>query len=68
MKRGKRKYVTPLITKEIIDNEISLVMMTWTPGSGKPPGPPGQGKKEAFSNDPTQSPAGNPFDTNPFGN
>lgn len=35
-------YIKPLITKITIDNTISLVMMSWQPGDGKPPKPPGK--------------------------
>jgi hypothetical protein len=39
---GSKKYVKPQITRIEMDNTISLVMMSWQPGDGKPPVPPGK--------------------------
>ncbi len=50
-----KKYIKPKIEKITIDNSISLVMMSWNPGDGKPPWVPGQ----------PPSPPGRPFDS-PF--
>jgi hypothetical protein len=36
----KKKYIKPKVIKIRLDNTISLVMMTWHPGDGKPPHPP----------------------------
>lgn len=36
----KRKYKKPVVERIPLDNTISLVMMTWQPGDGKPPHPP----------------------------
>jgi len=38
----KRKYQKPEISRIELDNSISLVMMSWKPGDGKPPYPPGK--------------------------
>ena len=38
----KRPYIKPNVTRIVIDNTISLVMMSWNPGDGKPPKPPGR--------------------------
>ncbi len=59
-KKLKRKYSKPIVTPHIIDNEISLVMMTWT--GGEPPPPPAAAQGEQGS--PTQQ---NSFNENPFG-
>jgi len=37
-----KKYLKPEINLIIIDNTVSLVMMSWKPGDGKPPHPPGR--------------------------
>lgn len=52
-----KKYVKPEIIRIELDNSISLVMMTWNPGDGKPPWAPGK---------PPHSP-GKPFES-PFKN
>ena len=38
----KKKYLKPVVERIALDNTISLVMMTWQPGDGKPPYPPGK--------------------------
>jgi len=37
-----KDYIKPEITRIELDNTISLVMMSWQPGDGKPPTPPGR--------------------------
>ncbi len=66
--KHKRKYTPPAIEKYIIDNEISLVMMTtvWQPGDGKPDTPPGQDKKGTAAQTTTDSTTNSTFETNPF--
>jgi hypothetical protein len=49
-----KSYYKPEVTRIILDNSISLVMMTTTPGN--PPGPRGGGSKGA--DDPFKSPFG----------
>ena len=54
----KRNYKKPEINRIALDNTISLVMMTWQPGDGKPPHPPHPDKpKGAFDS---------PFSDSPF--
>jgi len=36
----RKKYIKPEVVRVEIDNTISLVMMSWHPGDGKPPHPP----------------------------
>ncbi len=62
MQLVKRKYIAPDIIEQPIDNEISLIMMTWNPGDGKPPTSPGIVKKTNSGNIIKL----NPFNTNPF--
>ncbi len=38
----KKIYIKPKITGIELDNSISLAMMSWQPGDGKPPYPPGK--------------------------
>ncbi|MGQ1784261.1 MULTISPECIES: hypothetical protein [unclassified Saccharicrinis] len=58
---NKKKYSKPVITAHAIDNEISLVMMTYT-GEDPPPVP----SSAANSADPTPTQLNN-FNDNPFG-
>lgn len=51
-----REYIKPEIKRIELDNSISLVMMTWNPGDGKPPWAPGP---------PPDRPKGKPFES-PF--
>lgn len=44
----KRSYQKPKVNKIELDNSISLVMMTWTPGDGKPPWTPSKPPKKPF--------------------
>jgi hypothetical protein len=54
----KKQYIKPEVVRIELDNSISLVMMTTTPGN--PPGPRGGGSKS--TNEPFQSPFGDkPF-------
>lgn len=55
----KKQYKKPEITRFILDNSISLVMMSDAPGP--PPGPRGGGSKG--KDEPFQS----PFGDKPFG-
>jgi hypothetical protein len=55
----KKQYIKPEVVRIELDNSISLVMMTTTPGN--PPGPRGSGSKG--TNEPFQS----PFGDKPFG-
>lgn len=60
-----KKYIKPKVTRIELDNSISLVMMTWNPGDGKPPGPPGRPPDKPWppnGNSPFQS----PFSDRPF--
>jgi len=53
-----KEYQSPKITRIVLDNTISLAMMSWQPGDGKPPEPPGKPPKKpkgAFDS-PFQSP------------
>jgi hypothetical protein len=54
----KKKYVKPAVNRIDLDNIISLVMMTWKPGDGKPPEPPGKPKG---MQSPFQSPFQSPY-------
>lgn len=47
-----RKYIKPKIERVILDNSISLVMMSWKPGDGKPPSPPGRPFNSPFNDRP----------------
>ena len=63
----KKNYVKPKINRIKLDKSISLVMMTWNPGDGKPPWAPGKppwapGKPPS----PPGSPFNSPFDDSPF--
>ena len=42
----KRLYIKPIVARIDLDNTISLVMMSWQPGDGKPPYPPGKPPKK----------------------
>jgi hypothetical protein len=53
----KKQYIRPEITRIVLDNSISLVMMTTIPGN---PPPRGGGKG-------TDSPFASPFGDKPFG-
>ncbi len=57
---NKKKYTKPTVSTHVIDNEISLVMMTFT--GGEPPDPP----SAAQSDQPTPTQQNN-FNENPFG-
>lgn len=52
----KKKYITPVVTKIVLDNSISLVMMTPNP-------PPPRGGTQKGNDTPFQS----PFGDKPFG-
>ena len=54
----KKKYIKPEISRIVLDNSISLVMMSWQPGDGKPPYPPGKPPKPKGAFD---SPFESPF-------
>jgi len=54
----KKKYVKPEVTRVALDNSITLVMMTWQPGDGKPPHPPHPPKPD--------KPFASPFGDKPF--
>lgn len=54
----KKYYTTPEITRILLDNSISLVMMTVTP-----PDPPPQGS----GSNGTDTPFKSPFGDKPFG-
>ncbi len=58
----KRTYHKPSITEEIIDSEISLVMMTYTDPDTPPP--PVPGAAAASEKSATKQ---NSFNENPFG-
>lgn len=45
---GRKKYIKPEVTRIEIDNTNSLFMMSWQPGDGKPPEPPGKPKPKTF--------------------
>lgn len=60
----KKKYSRPTLTQHLIDNEISLVMMTYTDPDNPPPPPPGPSAAKSQSTSPTQL---NSFEDNPFG-
>ena len=53
-----KNYIKPEITRIELDNTISLVMMSWQPGDGKPPEPPGKPPKPKGAFD---SPFDSPF-------
>ena len=42
----KKLYIKPEVNRIVLDNSISLVMMSWNPGDGKPPEPPGKPPKD----------------------
>lgn len=54
-----KTYIKPEIKKIDLDNSISLVMMTWNPGDGKPPSPPGKPDRSGKSFE-------SPFNDSPF--
>jgi hypothetical protein len=56
---SKKAYIKPEITRIELDSQISLCMMSWQPGDGKPPYPPGKPPHphQTFEN---------PFADNPF--
>lgn len=56
-----KKYIKPKVTRIELDNSISLVMMTWNPGDGKPPYPPGKPPK-----DKSKGAFDSPFNDRPF--
>jgi hypothetical protein len=58
--KEKRKYIKPIINEIIIDNEISLIMMT---GESDPPGGPwdNNGKGNNGSNDDSKNKRESPF-------
>jgi len=58
-----KKYLKPQISKIILDKTISLVMMTWNPGDGKPPYPPGRPPEKPWPphKNSFQSPFESPF-------
>jgi len=54
-----RVYIRPEVNRVELDNSISLVMMTWSPGDGKPPSPPGRPPDKPWP--PNSSPFDSPF-------
>jgi hypothetical protein len=62
-KYKKKKYTPPLLSQFQIDNEISMVMMTYG-DEGDPPPPPGPGASQYQKESPTKQ---NSFEDNPFG-
>jgi hypothetical protein len=54
----KKIYIKPEVTRIELDNTISLAMMSWAPGDGKPPEPPGKPPKPKAA---FQSPFESPF-------
>jgi hypothetical protein len=54
----KKRYIRPVVERVLLDNTISLVMMTDTP-----PNPPPRGGTNKGNNSPFQS----PFGDKPFG-
>ena len=55
---SKRSYKKPVVTRVILDNSISLVMMTTTPPNPDPRGGGSKGSDEPFQS---------PFGDSPFG-
>jgi hypothetical protein len=55
----RKQYYKHVVTRVILDNTISLIMMSTTPGN--PPGPRGGGSKGA------DEPFKSPFGDKPFG-
>ena len=53
----KKRYTKPKLLEIILDNEISLIMMTYTDPDDPPPPPPGAASMQA-----------NPFEQNSFNN
>ncbi len=51
----KKRYTKPNLHRIILDNEISLIMMTYTDPDDPPPPPPGAARA-------------NPFEQNSFNN
>ncbi|MCW3804327.1 hypothetical protein [Plebeiibacterium marinum] len=66
--KAKNPYSKPMVNTICIDCNISLIMMTaWQPGDGKPPGPPGQDKKNSAQIlDDTSVSNYSSFEDNPF--
>jgi len=56
-----KEYIKPEIKRIELDNSISLVMMPWQPGDGKPPYPPGKPPHPPHPNKPFASPFESPF-------
>jgi len=52
-----KEYIKPEIKRIELGNSISLVMMSWHPGDGKPPHPP----HPPHPNKPFASPFESPF-------
>jgi hypothetical protein len=52
----KRTYQKPKIIRIELDNSISLVMMSWQPGDGKPPHPPHPPHPKGVFDSPFESP------------
>ncbi|WP_146260614.1 hypothetical protein [Breznakibacter xylanolyticus] len=64
MKKHLRKYSKPTITSVALDQEISLIMMSWTNPDEPPPmgdDPPGSGSGAS-----SQAASSNPFNENSF--
>jgi hypothetical protein len=59
---SRRTYSKPRVERVIIDNSISLVMMTLIPGDPPPRGGGGKGG----SSSPDQNPFASPFQDKPF--
>jgi len=62
MSANKKKYSKPVVTTHNIDNEISLVMMTYVDPDDPPPPP----SSAAPTDQPTPTQRNN-FNENPFG-
>ena len=60
----KKRYIKPEVIKIELDNKISLVMMTWKPGDGRPPWTPG--KPPVIPPPKPKRPFESPFEDRPF--
>ncbi len=59
-----KSYTKPEVTKIVLDNSISLVMMTPTPPNPPPRGRPKKGEDYPFKGN--DSPFDSPFEGKPF--
>lgn len=59
-----KSYTKPEVTKIVLDNSISLVMMTPTPPNPPPRGRPKKGEDYPFKGN--DSPFDSPFEDKPF--